>query len=119
MAANDTDSDYDYMLFWANNKQTIPTWFTVVSYVFLWQPSSAFMERVFSIVRCCSSERQEQAYGDRICGLVMLMYHRARDRDGLELKAGRKHRQRIVEVEVQHIYKILMAVNQHFCLCRG
>ena len=35
---------------------------------------------------------------------VMLMYNRARDRDGLELKAAKKHRQRIVEVEVQHIY---------------
>ena len=104
MAANDSDSDYDYMLFWANNKQTLPTWFTVVSDVFLRQPSSAFMERVFSILRCCSSERQEQAYGDRIFGLVMLMYNRARDRDGLELKAAKKHRQRIVEVEVQHIY---------------
>ena len=61
MAANDTDSDYDYMLFWANNKLTLPTWFAVVSDVVLSQPSSAFMERVFSILRCCFSERQEQA----------------------------------------------------------
>ena len=44
MAANDTDSDYDHMLFWAKNKQTLPTWFMVVSDVVLLQPSSAFVQ---------------------------------------------------------------------------
>ena len=48
MAANDSDSDYDYMRFWANYKQMVPTWFTVLSDAVLLQPSSAFMEMLFS-----------------------------------------------------------------------
>ena len=44
------------------------------------------MERVFSILGYCFSERQEQAYGHRICGSVMLMYNRGRDRESLELR---------------------------------
>ena len=92
------------MLFWANIKQTLPTWFTVVSdVVLLLQPSSAFMERVFSILRCCFSERQEQANGDRISGSVMLTYEPCEGQGWSSLEGGWKHRQWMVKVEVQHI----------------
>ena len=90
MATNDTDSDTTKdMIFWANNKQTLPHRFTVVSDVVLLQLSSAFMEGVFSILRCCFlSEKHEKACGDRVCGSLLLMYNHAKDRDGLELSGG-------------------------------
>ena len=39
------------------------------------QPSSAFMERVFSILRACMDERQDSSYSDRIavsCSQLLL-----------------------------------------------
>ncbi|CAN0109326.1 unnamed protein product, partial [Ectocarpus fasciculatus] len=59
MAARDTDIEYGHMAFWKDNKKRLPTWHALVLDVALLQPSSAFMERVFSILRCCFNERQE------------------------------------------------------------
>ena len=44
----------------------------------LMQPSSAFMERVFSIIRACMDERQESSYSDRIAASALLKYNRGR-----------------------------------------
>ncbi|CAB1106310.1 unnamed protein product [Ectocarpus sp. CCAP 1310/34] len=78
VAATDTDTDYDNMTFWSDNKKNLPTWHELVLDVVLLQPSSAFMERVFSILRCCFSERQESVYSDRICASALLKYSRGR-----------------------------------------
>ncbi|CAB1111675.1 unnamed protein product [Ectocarpus sp. CCAP 1310/34] len=52
MAASDTDIEYGHMAFWKDNKKKrLPTWHALVLDVALLQPSSAFMERVFSILR--------------------------------------------------------------------
>ncbi|CAB1109606.1 unnamed protein product [Ectocarpus sp. CCAP 1310/34] len=65
MAASDTDIE-------------LPTWHALVLDVALLQPSSSFMERVFSILRCCFNERQEHVYSDRICASALLKYNRGR-----------------------------------------
>ena len=55
----------------------MPAWYDVAKDVALIQPSSAFMERVFSILRACMNERQEQqCYSDRIAALTLLKYNR-------------------------------------------
>ncbi|CAB1116923.1 unnamed protein product [Ectocarpus sp. CCAP 1310/34] len=66
MAASDTDIEYGHMAFWDDNKKRLPTWHALVLDVALLQPCSAFMERVFSILRCCFNERQEHVYTDLI-----------------------------------------------------
>ncbi|CAB1115847.1 unnamed protein product [Ectocarpus sp. CCAP 1310/34] len=78
MAASDTEAEYGHMAFWNDNKKKLPTWHALVLDVALLQPSSAFMERVFSILRCCFNERQEHVYSDRICASVLLKYNRGR-----------------------------------------
>ena len=79
------------MVFWGHHKQKLPKWHAVVMVVVLSQPSSAFMERVFSILRCCFDERQQSVYSERICASALLKYNRGRaggstglreDRDG-------------------------------------
>ena len=47
--------------------------------IVLLQPSSAFIERVFSILRGCLDSHQERALGDRIESAVMLKYSRDRE----------------------------------------
>ena len=42
------------------------------------QPSSAFMERVFSILRTCMDERRDSSYSDRIAVSALLKYNRGR-----------------------------------------
>ena len=43
------------------------------------QPSSAFMERVFSILRAyCMDERQASSFSDRIAAAALLKYNRGR-----------------------------------------
>ena len=42
------------------------------------QSSSAFMERVFSILRACMDKRQESSYSDRTAASALLKYKRGR-----------------------------------------
>ena len=51
-------------------------WYNVAKDVALIQPSSSFMERVFSILRTCMDERQEQCYSDRVAASALLKYNR-------------------------------------------
>ena len=74
LAASDTDEEYGHMAFWGQHKQKLPKWHAVVMVVVLLQPSSAFMERVFSILRCCFDERQQSVYSDSICASALLKY---------------------------------------------
>ena len=42
------------------------------------QPSSALMERVFSILRASMDEMQDSSYSDRIAVSALLKYNRGR-----------------------------------------
>ena len=58
VAAAETDAEHDLWAFWHNNRLKLPAWYNVAKDVALIQPSSAFMERVFSILRVCMDSRQ-------------------------------------------------------------
>ena len=60
IAAFNADAAYDLWTFWHDNRLKMRAWYDVAKDVALIQPSSAFMERVFSILRACIDERQEQ-----------------------------------------------------------
>jgi hypothetical protein len=75
IAASNADGGYDLWSFWQDNKLKFPAWYNVAKYVALIQPSSAFMERVFSILRVCMDERQESCYSDRIAASTLLKYN--------------------------------------------
>ena len=74
--ASQTSSGYDLWAFW-DNREKLPAWFKVAQDVALIQPSSAFIERVFSILRSCMDARQERSYSDRIAAATLLKYNRA------------------------------------------
>ncbi|CAB1096962.1 unnamed protein product [Ectocarpus sp. CCAP 1310/34] len=88
MAASDTDAEYGHMGFWNDNKTKLPTWHALMLDVAFLQPSSAFMERLFSILRCCFNERQQSVYSDRICASAQLKYNRGRIKSSSEEKDG-------------------------------
>ena len=76
IAASRVDVEYDLWEFWRDNRMRIPHWYSVAKDMTLMQPSSAFMERVFSILRACMDERQESNYSDRIASSALLKYNR-------------------------------------------
>ena len=78
IAASSVDVGYDLWEFWRDNRMRIPHWYSVAKDMALMQPSSAFMERVFSILRACMDERQESCYSDRITASALLKYNRGR-----------------------------------------
>ena len=79
IAASNADAGYDLWAFWHDNR-LMPAWYDVAKDAALIQPSSAFMERVFSILRACMDERQESCYSDRIAASALLKYNRGRKR---------------------------------------
>ena len=72
IAASSVDVEYDLWEFWRDNRMRIPHWYSVAKDMTLMQPSSAFMERVFSILRACMDERQESSYSDRIASSALV-----------------------------------------------
>ena len=77
IAASSVDVGYDLWESWRDNRMRIPHWYSVAKDMALMQPSSAFMERVFSILRACMDERQELTYSDRIAASLVSIYHPA------------------------------------------
>ena len=69
VAAAKTDAGYDLWAFWHDNRLKLPAWYNVAKDVALIQRSSAFMERVFSILRACMDSRQEKCYYRPHCGV--------------------------------------------------
>ena len=78
LPASNVDVEYDLWEFWRNSRTKLPHWYNVAKDIALMQPSSAFMERVFSILRACMDERQESSYSDRIAVSALLKYNRGR-----------------------------------------
>ena len=78
IAASSVDVRYDLWEFWRDKRMRYPHWYSVAKDMALMQPSSAFMERVFSILRACMDDRQESSYSDRIAASALLKYNRGR-----------------------------------------
>ena len=77
-ASKNADAGHDLWAFWHDNRLKLPFSYNVAKDIALIQPSSAFMERVFSILRACLDERQETCYSDRIRASALLKYNRGR-----------------------------------------
>ncbi|CAB1100668.1 unnamed protein product [Ectocarpus sp. CCAP 1310/34] len=80
IAASGVDTGYDLWSFWHDNrhKSSLCHWYGVAKDIVLLQPSSAFMERVFSILRACMDARQEKSFSDRVAASALLKYNRGR-----------------------------------------
>ena len=72
LAASTVDTEYDLWEFWRDNRTRLRHWYDVAKDIALIQPSSAFMERVFSILRACMDQRQESSFSDRIAASALL-----------------------------------------------
>ena len=78
IAASTVDVGYDLWEFWRDSRLRLPHWYGVANDIALIQPSSAFMKRVFSILRSCMDERQERSFSDRIAASALLKYNSRR-----------------------------------------
>ena len=76
IAASNADAGPDLRAFCHDSRLKLPFWYNVAKDIALIQPSSAFMERVFSILRACLNERQDTCYSDRIRASTLLKYNR-------------------------------------------
>ena len=76
-AASQTSSGYDLWALWDDNKGKLRAWYEVTQNVALIQPSSAFIERVFSILRACMDARQDKSYSNRIAAATLLKCNRS------------------------------------------
>ena len=78
IAASNADAGHDLWAFCHGNRLKLPFGYNVAKDIALIQPSSAFMERVFSILRACLDERQETSYSDQIRATAFLKYIKGR-----------------------------------------
>ena len=76
--ASNVDAGCDLWEFWVDHKEDLPRWHGVAKKIALIQPSSAFMERAFSILRACMDERQASSFSDRVAAAALLKYNRGR-----------------------------------------
>ena len=76
LAASGVDTDYDLWELWRDSKTIFLHRYEVAMDIVLIQPSSAFMEGVFSILRACMDERQEPSFSDSIAASALLKYNR-------------------------------------------
>ena len=68
----------DKLTWWANHKDTLPHWSSLVKKLLLIQPSSASAERVFSLLTNTFGSQQESALQDYLEASVMLRYNNAK-----------------------------------------
>ena len=68
----------DKLTWWANHKDTLPHWSSLVKKLLLIQPSSASAERVFSLLTNAFGSQQESSLQDYLEASVMLRYNNAK-----------------------------------------
>ena len=68
----------DKLTWWANHKDTLPHWSSLVKKLLLIQPSSASAERAFSLLTNAFRSQQESALQDYLEASVMLRYNNAK-----------------------------------------
>jgi hypothetical protein len=75
IAASVSTTTVDLEEFWAAKSSSLPAWSRVAFQVGLIQPSSACVERVFSILRAHFNKRQNHARQDLVEGSIKLSYN--------------------------------------------
>ena len=73
--AEDLDEKVYKLSWWKSQETSLPNWCTVVKKNLLLQPSSAAVERVFSLLNSGFGTQQEQSFQDYIQASVMLRYN--------------------------------------------
>ena len=74
--AADTSPDEDTLLWWINHSEDLPNWSSAAQMVVLVQPSSAAVERVFSILKASFGHLQDNSLQDYIESSLMLQYNK-------------------------------------------
>jgi hypothetical protein len=67
--------DFDLIRWWRLNKKDLPFWARLLRLILLLAPSSAAVERVFSIMRRTFGANQDAALGDYVRTSLMLQYN--------------------------------------------
>lgn len=64
-------SPQELVEFWKTKKEKVPHWFDFSRHIGVYQPSSAFVERVFSVFQNTITERKERSLIDYINASLM------------------------------------------------
>ena len=75
-AAEDISQDTDVCEWWKRHDGEIPSWAKACKLILLIQPSSAAVERAFSLLENSFSKRQEHSLEDYVSLSIMLQYNR-------------------------------------------
>ncbi|CAN0385678.1 unnamed protein product, partial [Laminaria digitata] len=75
-AAAAARATYPVRSFWVDNTVALPGWYKVVKKLWLVQPSSAMMERVFSVLNNVFGKRQTTCLNDLVETTVMARFNR-------------------------------------------
>lgn len=74
-AATLARATYPVRSFWVDNRATLPSWYAVVEKLWLVQPSSAMMERVFSVLNNVFGKQQTTVLNDVVEATVMVRFN--------------------------------------------
>ena len=72
----DVDETYDVLQWWKSQELLLPHWAAIAKSILAVQPSSAAVERAFSLLNSGFSDQQEQLLQDYIEASVMLRYNK-------------------------------------------
>lgn len=87
-AAANARPTYPVRSFWVDNKTTLPAWYSVVEKLWLVQPSSAMMERVFSVLNNVFDKQQTNALNDLVETTVMVRFNDTDRTKGVRAQAA-------------------------------
>ena len=72
--AADTDQQFDILEWWKRNASDLPNWSATAKKILLIQPSSAALERVFSLLKNSFGPQQKRALKDYVEASLMLQF---------------------------------------------
>ena len=75
-SCEDLDESYDVLQWWKSHESVLPQWAITAKCILAIQPSSAAVERVFSLVNSGFDYQQEQSLQDYIEASVMLRFNK-------------------------------------------
>ena len=73
--AEDTADEIDFLVWWEQHAKKLPSWASACQKVLLCQPSSACVERVFSLLKQYN-DQQQSSLEDYIETALMMQYNR-------------------------------------------
>jgi hypothetical protein len=77
---NEGGTNFDLLAWWFTVRRRIPTWYSLLLEVVIFQPSSAAAERVFSLLDAFFGSKRESCLEDLKEGSVMLRYNEVKRR---------------------------------------